>query len=108
MKINAKKEFLKELQGKADLKCVSLYYENISGTTKTLKLAVGFTSGGLSVFLENLDFEYNDGYGGQELFGTIWLKDGTWFTRGEHAGSEWWVHHECPDIPSELVNDKNK
>ena len=45
-----------------------------------------------------MNFEYDNGFGGQELYGTIWLKDGTWCTRGEYDGSEWWEHHERPDI----------
>lgn len=43
--------------------------------------------------------DYDDGYGGQELFGTIWLKDGSWYERAEYDGSEWWVHRVCPPLP---------
>lgn len=43
-----------------------------------------------------LDFDYNAGYGGQELFGTIVFTDNTWMTRGEYDGSEWWDYHTCP------------
>lgn len=50
--------------------------------------------------LEELDsIEYDDGFGCQELFGTIWLTDGTWLSRGEHDGSEWWERNERPEIP---------
>ena len=35
--------------------------------------------------LPDIDKEYDDGYGGQELYGTIWYKDGTWSTRGEYS-----------------------
>ena len=42
--------------------------------------------------LSRLDFEYDDGYGAQELFGCIWYIDGTWSERGEYDGSEWWEH----------------
>jgi hypothetical protein len=51
---------------------------------------------------EQLDFEYNDGYGSQKLFGIIWFTDGTWSTRGEYDGSEWWEYHVVPDIPTDL------
>ena len=49
--------------------------------------------------LKPLDFEYDSGYGGQELFGTIWFKDGTWASRREYDGSEWWEYNECPPLP---------
>jgi len=50
--------------------------------------------------LQVLDFRYDGGYGGQELFGTVWLKDGTWMERGEYDGSEWWEHRTRPEIPN--------
>lgn len=43
-----------------------------------------------------LDFDYDSGYGGQELFGHIWYADGTWSNRGEYDGSEWWELVEPP------------
>ena len=53
-------------------------------------------------FLDLLNFEYNSGYGSQELFGTIWYYDGTWSDRSEYDGSEEWSHNECPPIPNVL------
>lgn len=48
-------------------------------------------------FLETLaSIDYDNGYGGQELFGTIVFKDGTWLERGEYDGSEWWERRELP------------
>lgn len=48
-------------------------------------------------FLEILaSINYNNGYGGQELFGTIVFKDNTWLERGEYDGSEWWERRELP------------
>ena len=47
--------------------------------------------------LPKLDFDYDNGYGGQELFGFIWYADGTWSSRGEYNGAEWWKHIICPD-----------
>lgn len=55
--------------------------------------------GTLPEVLPLLDFEYDNGYGGQELFGNIWYTDGTWSERGEYDGSEWWEHKVCPAIP---------
>jgi len=45
---------------------------------------------------------YDSGYGGQEVFGTIWYVDGTWSDRGEYDGSEWYEYHKCPDIPDNV------
>ena len=47
------------------------------------------------------EFNYYSGYGGQELFGTIWLKNGLWMTRGEYDGSEWWILHKRPPLPKQ-------
>jgi hypothetical protein len=46
-------------------------------------------------------WDYYSGYGGQTLFGTIWYTDGTWSTRGEYDGSEWWDHKTRPDVPKQ-------
>ena len=54
-------------------------------------------------FLEKLNFEYDAGYGGQELYGTVWLmEDHTWLERGEYDGSEWWNYQKCPAVPKTL------
>jgi len=55
--------------------------------------------GPLADVVAQLDFIYNNGYGCQELFGTIWYADGTWSERGEYDGSEWWEFKKCPDLP---------
>ncbi len=49
---------------------------------------------------------YYDGFGGQELFGTVWMDNGEWITRGEYDGSEWWDYHRVPEIPNEIKLDK--
>ena len=54
----------------------------------------------LEQFKKDIDFEYNNGFGGQELFGTLWFNDGTWSYRGEYDGSEWWQHNKLPDFPT--------
>jgi hypothetical protein len=45
------------------------------------------------------EYDYYAGYGGQKLYGTIWLKNGLWMTRGEYDGSEWWDLHKRPPLP---------
>lgn len=57
-------------------------------------------------FLETLaDINYDNGYGGQELFGTIVFKDGTWLERAEYDGSEWWAHRKLPTEESLFDNN---
>lgn len=90
--MNAKEE-LSFLKFK-DVKCAQI---------KHFILPVGHTQDQFHAFLEMLDFEYDDGYGGQELFGTIWLTNGSWMTRGEYDGSEWWETNSLPEIPQELT-----
>ncbi len=48
-------------------------------------------------FLRTLsEINYDDGYGGQELFGIIVFKDNTWLERDEYDGSEWWTRRKFP------------
>ena len=53
-------------------------------------------------FLYSLNFNYNNGFGLKELYGTVWFKDGTWLERAEYDGSEWWEYKKAPQIPNRL------
>jgi hypothetical protein len=68
----------------------------------TFNLKVGYTTKDYEHFLRSINFEYNAGYGGQEVEGCIWYVGGTWSSRGEYDGSEWWEYNSCPKIPREL------
>tara|TARA_R110001592_G_scaffold126655_3_gene338049 strand:- start:132 stop:527 length:396 start_codon:yes stop_codon:yes gene_type:complete len=52
------------------------------------------------------EHDYDDGFGGQELYGTVWMDNGEWITRGEYDGSEWWDYHRVPEVPSKLMLNK--
>jgi hypothetical protein len=100
---NAKQELLNAVKDIAKIKCASICYgiwEN-EASQKTLKL--NHSENEYNEFLNSLDFDYHDGYGGQELYGTVWLEDGTWLSRGEYDGSEWWEHNVLPAIPAECL-----
>ncbi len=102
---NAKEEFLSMVKNQAVL-CAEISYQDCWEHKKPgseHKLPVAYTEEQYNSFIESLDFEYDDGYGGQELFGTVWFKDGTWADRGEYDGSEWWQHHICPVVPKSLL-----
>jgi len=97
--MNAKEEFLEEIKGKT-VKCaiISYYREE-----KNLYLKINYTEEKYQKFLKELNFEYDEGWGSQELFGTIWYKDGTWSFREEYNGTEWWNYNKCPKIINELL-----
>jgi hypothetical protein len=98
---NAKQELQEELEGKAKVKCASITYgcNEYKGSKKVLKL--NYTNDEYSEFLNSLDFEYDRGYGSQEIYGIVWLEDGTWLSRGEYDGSEWWDYNVLPNIPDD-------
>ena len=101
---NCKKEFLEETKG-LEILCADIEYGDDywdESSKKHATLQVGFSDNELALFLSAINFEYDAGYGGQEVFGTIWYKDGTWSERGEYDGSEWWEHKTRPEIPDEL------
>ena len=94
------------LKDKEPIKCLNITYgSEFDDSRKVILLKIKHTlEEGLLVW-KALDFGYDSGYGGQELFGIVWLVDGTWLERGEYDGTEWWEHKECPEIPEEL-NDE--
>lgn len=54
-----------------------------------------------TAFIEGLKtIDYDDGYGTQELFGTITFKNGTWLDRYEYDGSECWSFNKYPQEPN--------
>jgi len=67
-----------------------------------IKLNVNYTNEELEDFLHSLDFNYDNGFGSQELGGIVWLKNDSWLSRGEYDGSEWWQLNMLPDIPEEI------
>ena len=102
---NAKIELLEALENKAVLKCAKIIISktwNAKGI-KEYKLKLNYNKRDLEDFLKSIDFEYDNGYGGQELFGTLWLEDGTWLSRDEYDGSEWWEHNILPEITKDLT-----
>ena len=103
---NAKQELERLLEGKAKVKCAKItkgYQYDDEEPCPKFTLKVNHTEEEYQEFLKTLNFNYDSGYGGKELFGTIWLIDGTWCTRGEYYGSEWWEHNKLPEILSELL-----
>jgi hypothetical protein len=92
--INCKEEFLFHIKDK-HVKCAL-----ISGNIDYI-LKVGYTQQEWNSFLEQLNFEYDDGFGTQFLYGIIWY-DNTWSERCEYDGSEWWEYREYPEIDASI------
>lgn len=90
--MNAKKEILEHI-GTKDVKYVQVKRVDYTQPKETFE-------GKLEDVIKHLDFEYDDGYGSQEIDGTIWYSDGTWSDRREYDGSEWWEHQICPSLPN--------
>lgn len=103
--MNAKTEFLNFI-GNKPVKCAQVgHTSNWEDATLDKILRLNFTASDWYSFVRSLDFEYDSGYGSQKLFGTIWFCDGSWATRGEYDGSEWWETQSLPEIPAELISD---
>ena len=98
---NAKTEFIGEVEGKT-VKCAVVKYGEYQITAEYF-LPCNYTRAEYDAFLQSLDFEYDDGFGLQELYGIIWYTDGTWSERYEYDGRENWVHKKIPVIPSNLI-----
>ena len=102
---NAKEEFLQKVKSIDNVRCARIVYEPDLDKEVVAILKEEFTSEEATEFLNTLDLEYDNGYGIQQLFGVIWMKDGSWYERGEYDGAEWWQHKVCPDIPADCLAD---
>jgi len=100
--MNAKQEFLDEIKGKK-LICANIWLDaNYGDDIKRFILKDNYNPQEFADFLEKLDFVYDDGYGGQQLYGAILFED-SYSDRGEYDGSEWWSNHKMPTI-KEVLN----
>lgn len=100
--INVKDELLEHVGSMDNVKEVQLKYGRHTQRLKSAELfhlPAGYSEEVLADFLHIIDFAYNNGDGGQELFGFIRWKDGTWSSRYEYDGAEGWVHHKLPNYP---------
>lgn len=100
--MNAKHELLETLQDinktKENIVAINIkLYSDIYG--KNVVARVKTTDD-----IDELDVNYDDGYGTQYLYGLVLFDDGTWLSRDEYDGSEAW-NYNYP-ITKEYV-DKN-
>ena len=103
--INAKDEFIAHTaETNSNVLCATLVREVFDSeeceyVDVQYTLPENYTPDEYSVFIESLNFEYDDGFGCQEITGVILYTNGTWSERGEYDGSEWWEYKKCPEIP---------
>jgi hypothetical protein len=103
--INAKAEFIEHIKDRSVI-CFDIEYEeNYDGRQRFYYNSNIHTLFDLDSILEELNFDYDNGYGHQYIYGKIWYQDGTWSTRYEYDGSETWEHHVCPPLPSPPVTN---
>ncbi len=95
---NAKEELLKHIENR-DVELVRVVFGNFYDDDRKE------IEGSLDSVLPLLDFEYDDGFGSQYLYGYIWYKDGTWSDRDEYDGSEWWTYQSRPALDVEIGNN---
>lgn len=105
---NAKQELLDTMGSNiANLRCATITHSPSNWLeevpSKKMVLKEGYSQADLDEFISKLDFEYDAGYGSQELFGMVWFNDGYWMDRYEYDGSESWDWHKYPTIPDELT-----
>jgi hypothetical protein len=110
--MNAKEELLGKIEqinkwlGGTKIICATITHEPFGCWNdehpKPHVLKQGHDDQDYMAFIASLDFEYDSGYGSQELFGTVWFTNGIWMDRHEYDGSEYWDIHRYPTIPSEL------
>jgi len=106
---NAKREFLGMLQGcywgtetpVSPMKAALLTYGDGKKEVK-FALKVGFAQADLDAFFDSMSDAYPHAWS-HHFMGTIWLEDGTWFSRDFDLSEVDWEHWEMPVIPDELL-----
>lgn len=97
--MNAKNELLKHIKDENVL-CWHIWVGDEWSDEKLVDsiLKVGYTPEDMERELSKLDFNYDNGYGSQELFGIVLLEGGAWLERGEYDGREWWSFKSTPRL----------
>ena len=103
--MNAKEEFLKTIEGLTVIAADIQYCSDggyFGSPCTDIYLKANHTFKDVQTFLSQLDFEYNNGYGTQHRFGTIWFLEDCWAERDEYDGSEGWAIFSRPELPDHL------
>lgn len=93
---NAKKEFIEEV-GDKKVVCAKIGKEISYGKYDWFTLKENYSNEEYKEFLNSLDFDYDSGFGGQELFGLILFTD-SYSERHEYDGAENWANKKLPTV----------
>jgi hypothetical protein len=105
MRTNIGEELRRAINGNAICCAYLRLGKDYDDETITFVLPISHTPESLEAYLKNLEkYHYDSGYGGQELYGNVWLANGEWLERGEYDGSEWWRHVKRPNEPAECLD----
>ena len=95
MKTNARKEFLTLI---AETEATVLWAKFfVEGNEYCLSEKESCCKEHWGNFLNNLDFEYNSGYGSNETSGAVMFSDGNWAEREEYDGASDWAMRIKPN-----------
>lgn len=100
--VNAKEELLNLITARnLTILKIDIRYEHIDCNSSCDELNFEYNTITKHITtLDELDFDYDSGYGIQELFGVVYCKDSdgnpAWLTRAEYDGSEWWIVNTIP------------
>jgi hypothetical protein len=97
--INAKDELLRHIEGRKVL-VVHVTSNDEDDEYFDRRVHFGNVRGTLAGVLSWLDFEYDEGYGSQNIRGYIWYADGTWSERTGYDGAECWSHKSRRPLPT--------
>ncbi len=99
--MNAKTEFLRDTKG-YNIIGVEIFfggsYNDYNDNDDRFILPLLYSDIQYEKMLKFLDREYDDGYGGQQLFGLIMCGDDIWFERDEYDGAESWKLYKYPNL----------
>lgn len=87
---NAKEELIKKIG------TTNIVWAKIDYPLHDVVLAPNHTTEEKKAFFDKLDFNYDNGYGMQFIYGTVMLSDNSWLERREYDGGEWWERCYTP------------
>jgi hypothetical protein len=105
--MNAKQEFLRHTENRPVKAAIIRFGNKYADNITIHKLPINYSEKEYGEFLDSINKLYDDGFGGQKLFGYIWYVDGTWSERGEYDGAEWWAYKSYPEINFDEFNVEN-
>lgn len=98
-----KDEFLRVI-GRDGIRCAEIFHDAglpEDGELEIYSLREGYTKEEFEEFLGELEGKRTI-IGYSELFGCVWMKDGSWYRRGYENVIDWWELVKVPEIPSYL------